>query len=271
MENQPPTNKRRGRSPGYPAIDLEDAILKTEKLYNHVQRNFAHIDVVLGYWGIKPKSGLGLSIIAALLKFGLLESKGGGSTRQVRLTDLALDIILDKQPESLQRQTAIREAALMPEIHQSLCEEYPDSIPADEALSYHLQRNMNFTPAGAQAFIKEFKTTFEFAKLAQSNKANSQSIENFDQGLSPDLQTSKFECIENGSPEIKPTKPAISKGVVEIRLPVSLSEYAFLRGFFPMAKEKWEQMIKVLEAMKPALVVEKAVNGDENPPSEQGG
>lgn len=46
-----------------------------------------------------------------------------------------------------------------------------------------------------------------------------------------------------------------------IKLPIAQGEWALLQAAFPMTQAKWEQMLKVLEAMKPALITE--TNGQE--------
>jgi hypothetical protein len=43
---------------------------------------------------------------------------------------------------------------------------------------------------------------------------------------------------------------------VSVPLPVAPSEYVFIQGVFPLTEAKWDQMQAVLEAMKPALVLE---------------
>ena len=56
---------KRGRSPSYPGLNLEEAIQRTKTLYAHESQNSAHVAVVLGHWGYKPKSGLGLVILCS--------------------------------------------------------------------------------------------------------------------------------------------------------------------------------------------------------------
>ncbi len=52
--------KKRGRSPSYPGIDLEQAIQKAEVIRRHEGRSWSPVNAILGHWGYKEKSGAGL-------------------------------------------------------------------------------------------------------------------------------------------------------------------------------------------------------------------
>ena len=85
--------KRAGRSPAYPAIDVQTALKRSQELYGKAQQHYSHIDSVAVHWGYKPGSGLTATTVAALIRYGFLVAEGTGKDRRVRLTDLALDII----------------------------------------------------------------------------------------------------------------------------------------------------------------------------------
>ena len=50
-----------------------------------------------------------------------------------------------------------------------------------------------------------------------------------------------------------------------MQLPIAPSEFAALQAPFPLTEAKWDQMLAVLNAMKPALVG----SGDEQRPAEE--
>lgn len=160
---------KRERSPSYPRIDLENAIQRAREVYSKERMNPAPVNAILSHWGYNSKSGLGLVILAALLKFGLLADDGKGAKRQARLTELARRIILDERDTSIERDAAIKEAALNPTIHKELWEQYNGNLPSDETLRYQLRVNRGFTDTALHEFIPQLRSTVAFAKLVESD------------------------------------------------------------------------------------------------------
>jgi hypothetical protein len=168
------SKKHRTRSPSYPAIDLETAIARARELYKKEAMNSASISVILSHWGYDVKSGAGLVILAALIKFGLLADEGSGDKRKARLTELARRIMLDERPTSPERDALIKEAALTPTIHKDLWNQYKGILPSDENLRHELRLEKAFSDYGANEFIEEFKGTIAFAKLAECDMLSPQ-------------------------------------------------------------------------------------------------
>jgi hypothetical protein len=77
------------------------------------------------------------------------------------LTKLAMEIL---NPDSPTKVEALRKAALLPELHKELWDEYKEKLPSDGTLEFRL-RNRQFTGPGAKAFITQFKATLAFAGL----------------------------------------------------------------------------------------------------------
>ena len=159
--------KKRGRSPSYPGIALEKAIGRAEVLRKAERSNFAPIDAILNHWGFKPRSGLGLVNLAALVKFGLLEDAGSGNNRQARLTELASAILLS-QHDSPEHLDAVRKAALNPPIHAELWEQYGQEMPSSMSMKLQLIRQ-GFMDNAASDLVQEYIETIHFAKLLESD------------------------------------------------------------------------------------------------------
>jgi hypothetical protein len=208
------------RSPRYPAINLEAALDRAVALYREEGRGLAPNDAILGYWGYSPGCGPGFGTLAALKRFGLLRSEEPGKSR---LSELALRIILDEQEGSGERQEAVEQAALTPTIHREIWEKYPDGLPSDAAVHRFLRRDRGFTDAAAERLIKEFRETVTFARLGA------------DRGLS---------------------RPAAEDeaGAVTVRIPLSAGEWVAVQGRFPLSRGAWDQLMRVLDVMKPGLV-----------------
>ena len=251
------TNQSRaGRSPGYPDIDLREAIERARVLWQKESRNHAPVSTILEHWGYKGNTGPAHRAVAALKKFGLLSDRGRGENRQACLTELALSIILDQRETSTERSEAIRKAALMPPIHAELWEEYSGDLPSDSTLQFILQKERRFSPSGADAFIKEFRATIEFAKLEYVSTVAEQSAESADGDTSEDDDTSSepFPVSPNVLEEKPVHKERASTEMRVLQLPLLGGNWAAVQIPRPMSEPDWEQMMAVLAAMKPGIV-----------------
>ena len=157
--------RSRTRSPAYPYIALPNALEKAAVLWQVEGRHAAAVNVAMQHWGYKEDSSTGYSCVAALKKFGLVDHEGMGDTRQVRLSDLALTILLDKDPDSDERRDALRAAALGPRIHTELWERYGTELPSDQSLKRYLVLERGFNEASVDELLEEYKQTMTFAGL----------------------------------------------------------------------------------------------------------
>ena len=235
MVEQSAEGGKRERSPGYPAIGLEEAITKVRKLYREEGRSAAPIQTILKHWDYKAKSGGGLRAVAALEKFGLIVSEGSGDNRKARLSEDAWNILVDDRRDSSDRLQLIQEAALKPPIHIGLWEQFGKDLPSEDSLKFVL-RKIGFTEAASKEFIEEYRSTLEFAKLGARDI------------LTPGAEDKPSAPI--GAVSMQQT---VAGNPDTIKLPIAQGEWALLQAVFPMAKEKWEKMMEVLEAMESVL------------------
>lgn len=173
------TRGRRGaihRSPSFPAIDLKSAIERARTFYFHEKRLPANVTVAAKHWGYSPQSSGGKLVLAALLSFGLMEDKGSGEQRQVKLTDLALRILLDERPGSLERREALQRSAFMPKIHAELFTKWDESLPSDPNLRHYLLIEKKFNENSINDFIKELRSTADFAGIYAASLPESDSL-----------------------------------------------------------------------------------------------
>jgi len=153
-------------------LSLDEALEKARIVYKYEKRNAASPEVIISHWGYGPKSSTGRSCIATLKKFGLLEEAGNGGVRLLRLSRLAMDILLQDEAEHHEQQLkAIREAALLPHIHSELWEKWEAELPSDSSIRAHLIREKNFNDSYVSSFIKHYKRTLSFAKLYGSESS----------------------------------------------------------------------------------------------------
>jgi hypothetical protein len=157
-----------GRGPAYPYVSLGKAVARVEALRDQNMARIAASPMALyKVWGWTGDNGNARQTLAALNHFGLVEYVGRGDDRQIRLSELAHRIVLDKVPGSPDRAAAVREAALTPPIHKKLWEEYGRDLPPDVVIETFLVRDSKFNESAAKNLIGEYRETFEYAGLSQ--------------------------------------------------------------------------------------------------------
>lgn len=158
----------RTRSPAYPYLALPEALERTGQIRRAEGRHSVSVSVAMQHWGYKAESSTGYSCIAALKKFGLVDEEGVGEHREVRLSALALALLLDTGEGSPERAAALRTAALNPRIHAELWERYGPALPSDQTLRRFLLLEKNFNEASVDEFIAEYRATIAYAGLAEA-------------------------------------------------------------------------------------------------------
>lgn len=161
---------RQGRSPAFPYIPLQKALERAEAVRvaeGGRPKHFVPLQSVARAWSLGVKTGNFIQTVAALGHFGLFDFEGSGDARGARLTDMALRILLDKQPVSPERNAQIQKAALTPSIHTELWQKWDGALPSEPTIETYLLRDRGFSESGAKSLIAEFKETLSFAKLKQ--------------------------------------------------------------------------------------------------------
>jgi hypothetical protein len=239
--------RQKGRSPSYPGIDLEKALDLARVVYEKEGRHDTPVEAVWTDWGMRPKTGPALVSVAALKKFGLLD----GTSGKVRLSTLALDILLDERENSTERAERIREAALKPSIHTELWERYQGKLPtSDAALRLYLVRDRKFTDSGADELIRQFRRTIGFSKLTESPLPSDKLGDklNGEEGNQVGART--------GDMQPPPSPPPGGSGAVmrEVQIPLPGVPWPTIKAMIPFTRETWEKFKNMLDAMEEGLV-----------------
>lgn len=249
---------KRQRSPSYPGIGLEAALERARSLYGEEGRNAAPNEAILQHWGYAPRSGPGLVTIAALKRFGLLASEGVGKSR---LSNLALSVILDEREVSPERDEAIKQAALMPRIHKELWDKYEGQLPSDATLRHFLRLEKGFTDSAADELIRQFRETVSFAQLTPGDSLSEDESDSEEgEGEFP-LVTELLTSQKSGPGKTR----GDGTGQRAVPIPLSATEWVILQGPFPLSGEAWDQLLKVLNVMKPGLVAAKPSEANQAP------
>ncbi|MBT4710754.1 MAG: hypothetical protein HOB82_04415 [Alphaproteobacteria bacterium] len=172
---------KRFRSPAYPAIPLQKAIYRAEEMHKKTLHHATPASVLADAWGYGIKSSGLFATIAALKQFGLLADEGSGGKRRFRLTERAIRIVRDPDPQSSKRRAVIRQAALTPKIHLELWEKYNvagASGSMDLALNSYLTVDRadggegSYGKNAAEELVEEYKSTLAFAGITVNADSN---------------------------------------------------------------------------------------------------
>jgi hypothetical protein len=176
-----PDKKTRTRSPAYPFINLETALRRASEFYQEQQHHAAPLRVAVKLWGYEAKSSGGLQTAAALVSFGLLSDEGTADQRKVKLSALAMRILLN--PEASAKEQGIKQAALTPKIHRQVWQKW-GAKPPEASLRYALLTDWEpkFNPNTVDGFIREYRDTIAFAKLSESDTVFLEVEDNGDKG-----------------------------------------------------------------------------------------
>lgn len=158
---------QRRKSPRAPSISLEDALGRAQAIYAKEQRHPAPVDVVAQYIGYKnANSGAALSTLASLRYYGLVDRPQDGILQVVKdVEDYASAPSADRRRDLLQ--TWVR----TPAVFADLLDKFPQGLPSERDLLHELIQR-GFNPVAAQATLKAFLRSVEFAGIFEPGKAS---------------------------------------------------------------------------------------------------
>lgn len=173
---------KRFRSPPYPQVTLGKAIERARELHQKVHRHSANVTMLATSWGIKETTGTLWTTAASLIQFGLITDEGSGDKRKFQLTDAAVRLLLDTDPSSEKRRSALQRAAIAPKIHAELWERFNAAGQVSDALlkSYlTLDRRDEgkapYSDTAADEVIRIYRDAIAFAGLQDSASVSSSS------------------------------------------------------------------------------------------------
>ena len=200
------TYGKNGQVPNYPAISLPEAIEKVRPIYKEeVQRRMSRV-VAAKHLGYKGLNGASITIISALLKYGLLEGRGD----DIRASSGAVAILVDPvgAPDRVQ---AVRAAAGKPGLFAELQGQF-DGQSSAENLQAYLQKQ-GFIAAAASAAGRAYRDTMELVNA---------------------------ETPAHTPPADKPPKPKGRGGVHGLRrVAARIAQDAHLKGLHRIAQLRW--------------------------------
>jgi len=254
QDEQP--KQKRTRSPGYPTTNLKDALAKARIIWDNDGRNECPLLSLAAQWEFGEKSSAGPQLAAALKKYGLfvdVVDKNG----YVKLTDTAIRIFSDDDPNSEQKSDLIKRVALSPSIYRQLWDKYQGNLPSDHTLKTFLIADLKFNPKSVPKIIADFRETITFAKLATSDKVEQvntgEQQEESEQNMNEQLESKGQPPKDAALPITPPRPPPIppKPGIKEMRFELDCGPVVVR---YPMSGDDYDLLLKSLELWKKKLV-----------------
>ena len=135
---------RRDRSPNYPALTFSEALSYARMIWNEDKQHLVTQDVAAVHMGFAKASGATFPLIAAMKRYGLLESE----KKEVKITADAHYIFVhpDDDPDRVER---VRKLAMMPTLFGDVLQKFSGSLPSDPTLRAKLQTDFKFASSNA--------------------------------------------------------------------------------------------------------------------------
>lgn len=255
----PAAKRKRNRSPNYPIIPLAKAVERASTLYQKNKTLYVPLKVACDAWDYKLGSSVADQNIAAIRAFGLIETRGQGSAREIRVSDVGRRIVLN----ATDRDALLKKMALGPSIHRELFESYRQGA-SDELLRNNLlfRESGVFNDAVVDGVIDRFKQSIQFAKLETSDIIDGYEDvkkDGADGGVHADLSPSVVkptELVERKA--MSGTKQdvfTLDEGQVVLQWPAAITEAGFadLKDWIQLALRKIGRSVKTQQQeQKPA-------------------
>ncbi len=167
------------RSPSYPTLGLQEAVVAVGKIENVYRSSSVDRIVaakILGYSGLSGPSNM---VLASLASYGFVERAGKG---EMRVTDRARSVLHPDNSE--ERRRALLAAALEPHLYRELRERFADiAVPPEDGVVTYLNRQ-GFNPGAVKPAAKSFLMTMAYIKelgVSESHGAATDQRRNCDQ------------------------------------------------------------------------------------------
>lgn len=163
------------RSPGYPSINLSEAIELTNKIFSASRQNTVDREAAAKDIGYSGMTGQSAKMLSNLAHFDLIERSGKGG---VRVTDTAVRILHPRSTE--ERRAALAEAAFSPGLFNEIREHFPDGFVSENALRGLLMRK-GFATAAVQPALRAYMETYSLLQeehATESHGATEQAPDN---------------------------------------------------------------------------------------------
>lgn len=266
------TSRKVHRSPAYPSLTLPDAVARAATLFDSEKRNSFDPDVALSHWGYEAGSANGMRAVAALKQYGLLDENRGEGERELKLTELAIDVLMPEKERSKEHFTSLQDAALGPTLFNEVWHRHVHSgLPSDRNLERYLIKEKNFNPGSVARIIRILRETFDYAGLATGAKMEaSEPHENRDNAHETQgeagWQATLFPNLSVPASNRESDKTPTGPGMLELPLTLPSLKLAVFKIPAKMTEKDFQAMVSALNDWKEQLVEKPQTPKDVNLP-----
>lgn len=155
----------RMRSPNYPSLSLKQSLDMVAKIHRANRTNVITREDAAQAMGYTGLTGRSMTVLAALIHFGLLAKAGKGD---VRVTQTAVDAL--HGIDDAERNAALLKAAFTPQLFRDIHERFPDGIPSEGAIRSFLIKQ-EFSDAAVGPAISAFMETYREVENIRESKS----------------------------------------------------------------------------------------------------
>lgn len=188
-----------------------------------------------------------LLLVGALKQYDLMIEEGGaGRQRKLKLTELALRIILDDRPESEERERFKAQAARAPAIMDDIYERWPEGSPSEQTLKHFLVLDRHFNDQTASKAVRIIKENelFTVNTVVGNLSADGKTYSDQPARQEPMQRQERTENYQRDQPApatvVSITTPAPS-------FPMGQGQYVRLESTAPLTRNAIEALIKQLQ------------------------
>ncbi len=258
---------------GFPTLSLQKSIAMMQKVWDKEKRNPAPATTILEHWEYATKSSGGFQALATLKRFGLLEEVPGATTRSLKVSPMALELLKAENTDPAAYRKQLQFLALLPDWFAEIWKKYGRELPSDKTLEAFLVFDRHLTEESAKLFIKVYKETISFAKLTESDTVEETKLTGGEVDGGKKLNKTSADTpnklktndlgmeINTGELPIP-----IAGGMARIPFPMTEDDFELFIGTLQLWKKK---LVRTLNVIPPAIPLPKNAmwkNGDSNKP-----
>lgn len=244
--------EKRQRSPNYPSIPLSKAIDLANELYGQDKMSYVNL-INLGYahMNLSPTSN-SQRIISTMLDYGILEDQGEGSAKEIRITELGRNIILDTRQESDERTQNLRIAVLKSPLMRKIWNNWHRNLPAQDSIKYTLRTKMDFTERASDRLCNVIKQNYSFANLYEYHEI----AENPGDEDDDDDAGESGKSHEGATPEFEKMGKHINENWIDFSLSLGANQKARLQISNKLSEDDFEFLITWIKRLQKDIIEE---------------
>jgi hypothetical protein len=190
--------KEEYRPAPFPVMGLQWALQHAHWLFDHAENkplSIAEAAQVWSQFGLKPQSREFFDTIDGLLEFGLIEQRGSGDTRTIRISDLGWPIFRRPDPETALQ--AVCAVARKPKLLRDYAARWGAHRPERADCIVQLVQEQGFTEEMAAQFVRCFDEIAVLINQAEPQLGAGEITEP-SASMTPSQSQNQLEVVQHG-------------------------------------------------------------------------